>query len=280
MAEGSLGYGEAAPGDHLQTSYNLWLVGHQLEHGRAPWRDPYSFQPEVKPRWNLAGWPFGFVYWPLQAATRDRARVERASSCSASSAPGGFTALVAPGGRHATWSGARRRARVRDGAVPPGAVERGPPAARGSRCSCRCLCTALERARKGSEWWLFRGRRGARLDPALGQLHSCARSDPVLRRVRARPIALGRAPGRPRARRRTARGRARRRAARPVPADASSGRSSTTRRASRTSSRGTRTRSKESSTSAGRSRCSPSQGSSRSSCGAAGAWRSCSASAR
>ena len=54
MAEGKAGYGEAAPGDHLQTSYNLWLVGHQLEHLRAPWRDPYSFQPEVEPRWNLA----------------------------------------------------------------------------------------------------------------------------------------------------------------------------------------------------------------------------------
>ena len=65
MAEGKPGSGEAAPGDHLQTGYNLWLVGHQLEHGRAPWRDPYSFQPEVKPRWNLAGWPFGYVYWPL-----------------------------------------------------------------------------------------------------------------------------------------------------------------------------------------------------------------------
>ena len=68
MAEGRSGHGEAAPGDHLQTGYQLWLVGHQLEHGRAPWRDPYSFQPEVKPRWNLAGWPFGLVYWPLKRA--------------------------------------------------------------------------------------------------------------------------------------------------------------------------------------------------------------------
>jgi hypothetical protein len=69
MAEGRPGQlGEAAPGDHLQTGYQLWLVGHQLEHGRAPWRDPYSFQPEVEPRWNLAGWPFGLVYWPLKRA--------------------------------------------------------------------------------------------------------------------------------------------------------------------------------------------------------------------
>jgi len=68
MAEGRPGHGEAAPGDHLQTGYQLWLVGHELEHGRAPWRDPYSFQPEVKPRWNLAGWPFGLPYWPLRGA--------------------------------------------------------------------------------------------------------------------------------------------------------------------------------------------------------------------
>ena len=67
MAEGRAGFGEAAPGDHLQTGYQLWLVGHQLERGRAPWRDPYSFQPESKPRWNFAGWPFGYVYWPLGA---------------------------------------------------------------------------------------------------------------------------------------------------------------------------------------------------------------------
>jgi hypothetical protein len=66
MAEGRPGHGEAAPGDHLQTGYLLWLVGHQLEHGRAPWRDPYSFQPLVEPRTNFAGWPFGLVYWPLQ----------------------------------------------------------------------------------------------------------------------------------------------------------------------------------------------------------------------
>lgn len=68
MAEGRPGHGEAAPGDHLQTGYQLWLVGQQLEHGHAPWRDPYSFQPLVEPRVNFAGWPFGLPYWPLQRA--------------------------------------------------------------------------------------------------------------------------------------------------------------------------------------------------------------------
>src|SRR5215204_6762597 len=58
---------QPAPGDYLQSNYELWLVGHQLEHGHAPWLDPYSFQPEVSPRVNFAGWPFGLPYWPLRA---------------------------------------------------------------------------------------------------------------------------------------------------------------------------------------------------------------------
>jgi hypothetical protein len=65
-----LGYGlprpgVVTPGDHLQTAYNLWLPGHQVERAAAPWRDPYSFQPEVEPRTNFAGWPFALVWWPL-----------------------------------------------------------------------------------------------------------------------------------------------------------------------------------------------------------------------
>src|SRR5207248_4246952 len=65
LAGGAPGYGEAAPGDHLQTTYHLWLFGDQIENGRYPWRDPYSFRPEAKPTVNTAGWPFGLVYWPL-----------------------------------------------------------------------------------------------------------------------------------------------------------------------------------------------------------------------
>jgi hypothetical protein len=67
MSTGLPGHGEAAPGDHAQTVYRFWLVGHQLEQGRAPWRDPYSFQPEVEPQLNLGGWPFGLPFWPLDA---------------------------------------------------------------------------------------------------------------------------------------------------------------------------------------------------------------------
>ncbi|HEY7018332.1 MAG TPA: hypothetical protein VH297_07655 [Gaiellaceae bacterium] len=67
LARGTIVPGEAAAGDHLQAEYHLWLVGHQLEHGRAPWHDPYTFRPEDSPRWNFGGWPFGLPFWPLAA---------------------------------------------------------------------------------------------------------------------------------------------------------------------------------------------------------------------
>jgi hypothetical protein len=68
LAQGLPARGDAAaPGDHLQAVWQLWLPGHQLERGAAPWLDPYSFQPEVDRRPNFAGWPFGFMFWPLFA---------------------------------------------------------------------------------------------------------------------------------------------------------------------------------------------------------------------
>jgi hypothetical protein len=67
LSTGLPGYGEAATGDHLQTTYRFWLVGHQLEQGDAPWRDPYSYQPLVEPQFVLGGWPYGFPFWPLDA---------------------------------------------------------------------------------------------------------------------------------------------------------------------------------------------------------------------
>jgi hypothetical protein len=67
LATGAPSYGEAAPGDHLQTGWSLWLFGHQLEHGNAPWLDPYSFRPELSPRVNFQGLVFGLPYWPLLA---------------------------------------------------------------------------------------------------------------------------------------------------------------------------------------------------------------------
>jgi hypothetical protein len=67
MANDRIGAGEPPAGDHLQSVYRFWLVGHQLEHGRAPWKDPYSFQPIVEPQTVVGGWPFGFLFWPIDA---------------------------------------------------------------------------------------------------------------------------------------------------------------------------------------------------------------------
>ena len=67
LSGGAPAHGEASPGDHLQSLYHYWLVGHQLENGRAPWRDPYTFRPEAKPQPNFPGWPYGILFWPLGA---------------------------------------------------------------------------------------------------------------------------------------------------------------------------------------------------------------------
>ena len=67
LAERASSVAEAAPGDHLQTGWNLWLFGHQLEHANAFWHDPYSFRPELSPRVNFQGLVFGLPYWPLFA---------------------------------------------------------------------------------------------------------------------------------------------------------------------------------------------------------------------
>jgi hypothetical protein len=68
LAGSAPGYGEQSAGDYLQLVWNYWLPGHQLEHGRAPWRDPYSFQPESDVRPNPQGWLLGIPFWPLERA--------------------------------------------------------------------------------------------------------------------------------------------------------------------------------------------------------------------
>ena len=67
LARPAPGYGEAAAGDHLQLGWAFWLPGHQLEHGAAPWADPYSFRPEASASPNLQGWLLGIPFWPLRA---------------------------------------------------------------------------------------------------------------------------------------------------------------------------------------------------------------------
>ena len=68
LAGGQPGHGQAAAGDHLQSAYRLWLPGHQIEQGRFPWRDPYSFRPVAEPQLNPAAWPFALPFWPLWRA--------------------------------------------------------------------------------------------------------------------------------------------------------------------------------------------------------------------
>ena len=169
MAEGRPGQGGAAPGDHLQTGYQLWLVGHQLEHGRAPWRDPYSFQPEVEPRWNLAGWPFGPVYWPLQRAF------------------GTVTAwnlfllvgFLGAGGIAALWL---RELGLRRGAALTGGLAFALAPYLQAQWSAGHLLAwiamllplslyALERARRGSPWWFLLAGAALASIPLSGQLH-------------------------------------------------------------------------------------------------------------
>ena len=143
--------GEAASGDHLQAVYHLWLVGHQLDHGRAPWRDPYTFQPESSPRVNFGGWPLGLPFWPLAAAFGTVVAWNLLMLLTYLAA-GGFTYL---------W--------LRELLMPPGAALVGGLAftlapyrvaqsaghLRGPISVLLPLALwAFERARHGSRWWL------------------------------------------------------------------------------------------------------------------------------
>ena len=143
--------GEASVGDHLQAVYHLWLVGHQLEHGRAPWLDPYTFRPESSPRVNFGGWPFGLPYWPLAAAFGTVA---------------GWNVLLllsylAAGGFAYLWL---RELRLPRGAALIGglAFELAPYRVAQSAGHLRGMVAVLlplalwafERSRRGSLWWL------------------------------------------------------------------------------------------------------------------------------
>ena len=192
LAQGLPATGETAPGDHLQAVWQLWLPGHQLERGAAPWLDPYSFQPEVDPRPNFAGWPFGVVFWPLDAllgADRGLERVRPARL----RGRGRARVPLAAGARARDRRSARRRARLRAGAVPGHAGLDGPPARTGlDAAAARAVRAGAVAARLGR---LARARgRGARLDPALRPGAPGARRDPVLRALRAAPAtaSLGR----------------------------------------------------------------------------------------
>ncbi len=168
MAQGLPGHGEAAPGDHLQTGYQLWLVGHQLEQGRAPWRDPYSFQPVVTPRWNLAGWPFGLVYWPLSALGSVAAW--NMFVLLGFLGAGGFAALWLR--ELGVWTGAALVGGLAFALAPYMQAQ----ASAGHLLAWTAMLLplslyALERARRGSRWWLALSGVALVSIPLSGQLH-------------------------------------------------------------------------------------------------------------
>ena len=160
--------GEAWAGDHLQTGYRLWLVGHQLEHERAPWLDPYTFRPEAASTVNFEGWPFGLPYWPLEAVFGSTLAWNL------------FVLLtfLAAGGFACVW--------LRELGLPPGAALAGGLAFtlapyRVAQSSGHLLglisvllplaLWAFERARRGSAWWLALAGPALASIPLSGQVH-------------------------------------------------------------------------------------------------------------
>jgi hypothetical protein len=194
MAEGRPGHGEAAPGDHLQTGYQLWLVGHQLEHGRAPWRDPYSFQPVVEPRVNFAAWPFGLPYWPLHEAFGTVAAWNLFL----------LVAFLGAGGFAALWL---RELRVRPGAAVAGGLAFAlAPYLAGQASAGHLLAWvsmllplalfAYERGRRRSTWWFAVAALALASIPLSGQVHLALGAIPffllyALCRGHALGVALG-----------------------------------------------------------------------------------------
>jgi hypothetical protein len=194
MAEGRAGLGEAAPGDHLQTGYQLWLVGHQLEHGRAPWRDPFSFQPIVEPRVNFAGWPFGLPYWPLHAAFGTVAAWNVFL----------LVAFLGAGGFAALWL---RELRLRRGAAVAGGLAFAlAPYLAGQASAGHLLAWvamllplalfAFERGLRHSTWWFAVSAVALASIPLSGQVHLALGAIPffllyALCRRRALGVAVG-----------------------------------------------------------------------------------------
>ena len=193
LALGARNGDSAHPGDHLQSSYRLWLVGHQLERGRAPWLDPYTFRPEAGPVPNFAGWPFGLSYWPLHRLL---------------GAVGAWNALVLLGvvaaGALACWwlreLGLARGAALAGGvafALAPYRLMQSAEHLLGLTAILLALAlAALERARRGSAWWLALAVAGIASIPLSGQVHLALGALPffaayaVVRLPRRRGIAV------------------------------------------------------------------------------------------
>jgi hypothetical protein len=193
LSGGAPAHGEASPGDHLQTLYHYWLVGHQLEHGRAPWRDPYSFRPEAKPQPNYAAWPYGLLFWSLGGAFGLVA---------------GWNVLqillyVLAGIVACAWL---RELRLPRGpalagglafAIAPYRVQQSVGHLLGPISILLPLALwAFERARRGSRWWLVLSSAAIASIPLSGQVHLALGAIPfflayALCRTRERSLLVG-----------------------------------------------------------------------------------------
>jgi hypothetical protein len=168
LSGGAPGHGEASPGDHLQTLYHWWLVGHQLDDGHAPWLDPYSFRPEASAQPNYPGWPFGFLFWPLNAAFGSVVAWNILQ----------LVIYVLAGLFACMWLrelGLSRTAALTGGlafAIAPYRVQQSVGHLLGPVSILLPLSLwALERARRGSGWWLVVSGAALASVPLSGQVH-------------------------------------------------------------------------------------------------------------
>ena len=169
LAQGLPADGGVSPGDHLQAVWQLWLPGHELADGDAPWLDPYSFQPEVDPRPNFAGWPFGLAFGPLDALLGP----VRAWNVFV------LLTFVGAGGLTCLWL--REVGLGRDGALAGGLVFALAPylvtqSAMGHLLAPISMLLplslyALERSRHGSDGWLALAGAALASIPLSGQVH-------------------------------------------------------------------------------------------------------------
>ena len=130
LARPAAGDGEAAAGDHLQLGWAFWLPGHQLEHGGAPWADPYTFRPEATRVPEPAGVAARDPLLAAAGAAREHLGVQPRRPPLDRRRRRAHV-LVAPGTRARSRRRPRRRPRLRPGAVPARPVDR--PSARPDR---------------------------------------------------------------------------------------------------------------------------------------------------
>jgi hypothetical protein len=194
LAGGQPGHGQAAAGDHLQSAYRLWLPGQQIEEGRYPWRDPYSFRPVAQPQLNPSAWPFGLPFWPLW----------RALGVVVGWNVFVLLGLIAAGLVTYAWLrelGLGMSAALVGGLAFEVAPYRLEQTAAGHLLAPMSVLLPLslwtfERARRGSRWWLVPSALAIASIPASGQVHLALGAVPfylayVLVRTRARWAVVG-----------------------------------------------------------------------------------------